>query len=92
MPRASVGDDWAAGAPFRFVLPREKRARLAARVARLRPAEVCPRRDCHAESLAVLVVETEQEAVLCPVHCLVLPDGSGVRGEPTLVTATWWPY
>jgi hypothetical protein len=39
--------------------------------------------------MPVLLVDDEQEAILCPVHQLVLPDGSPVRGEPMLATAAW---
>jgi hypothetical protein len=37
----------------------------------------------------VLLVESELEAILCPVHELVLLDGARVTGEPTLATAAW---
>jgi hypothetical protein len=39
--------------------------------------------------MPVLLVEAELEAVLCPVHQLVLLDGSAVQGEPMLATAVW---
>jgi hypothetical protein len=39
--------------------------------------------------MPVLLVESEQEAVLCPVHQLVRLDGSRVEGEPMLATAVW---
>jgi len=42
-----------------------------------------------AESLPVLLVEAEQEGMLCPRHQLVLLDGSAVEGEPMLATAVW---
>jgi hypothetical protein len=44
---------------------------------------------CRAEGLPVLLVEAELEAVLCPVHQLVLLDGSPVEGEPMLATSVW---
>jgi hypothetical protein len=39
--------------------------------------------------MPVLLVEAELEAVLCPVHQLVLLDGSPVEGEPMLATSAW---
>ena len=39
--------------------------------------------------MSVLVVESEKEAVLCPSHQLVWPDGTQVEGEPMLATAAW---
>jgi hypothetical protein len=39
--------------------------------------------------MAVLLVESEQEALLCPSHLLVWPDGTEVEGEPLLATAAW---
>jgi len=86
----SLEDDWA-GRPigFRLVLPREKRDRLQARAAALASPRRCSVPGCGAQSMAVLVVESEQEAVLCPSHQLVWPDGSRVEGQPMLATAAW---
>ncbi|MCA1646276.1 MAG: hypothetical protein LC797_12745 [Chloroflexi bacterium] len=44
---------------------------------------------CGAESLPVLLVDSEREALLCPVHQLVFLDGARVEGEPMLATAAW---
>jgi hypothetical protein len=88
-PGISLEDNWAGGPPFRLVLPRHKRDRLAAHVARLRRRRDCPVAGCAADCMPVLLVEAELEAVLCPVHQLVLLDGSPVRGEPMLATAVW---
>jgi len=85
----SLEDNWAGGAPFRLVLPRDKRDRLAACAARLSRRRVCSVRGCVAEGMPVLLVEAEQEAVLCPIHQLVLLDGTAVEGEPMLATAVW---
>jgi len=72
-----------------LVLPRDKRDRLAERVAALAPRRTCSVDGCSAEGMPVLLVDAEVEAMLCPVHQLVLPDGSPVEGEPMLVTAAW---
>jgi hypothetical protein len=85
----SLEDNWSAGPPFRLVLPREKRDRLAVRAARLRRRCGCVVRGCGAEGMPVLLVDSELEAVLCPVHQLVLLDGSPVHGQPMLATAAW---
>jgi hypothetical protein len=39
--------------------------------------------------MPVLLVDSELEAILCPVHQLVQLDGSPVEGEPMLATAAW---
>jgi hypothetical protein len=39
--------------------------------------------------MPVVLVDSELEALLCPVHLLVLLDGSAVQGEPLLATAAW---
>jgi hypothetical protein len=39
--------------------------------------------------MPVVLVESEAEAVLCPVHQLVLLDGTPVQGQPMLATAAW---
>ena len=85
----SLEDNWSAGPPFRLVLPRDKRDRLAERVAALRQRRTCSVIGCAAEGMPVLLVDAEVEAILCPVHQLVLPDGSAVEGEPMLATAAW---
>ena len=84
----SLEDNWAAP-PFRLVLPRDKRDRLAACAARLSRRRSCTVSGCSVEGLPVLLVEAELEAVLCPLHQLVLLDGSSVHGEPMLATAVW---
>jgi hypothetical protein len=82
-------DNWSGGPPFRLVLPRDKRDRLAERAAGLVRRRVCSVRGCSAEGMPVLLVDAELEAILCPVHQLVLPDGSPVQGAPMLATAAW---
>jgi hypothetical protein len=86
---SSLEDNWVAGPPFRLVLPRDKRERLAATAARLGRRCACSVPGCSAEGMPVLLVEAEVLAVLCPVHQLVLPDGTHVEGEPMLATAIW---
>ena len=83
----SLEDDCAAGPTFRLVLPRDKRDRLAERAAALRLPRRCSVPGCGAEGMSVLLVEAEVEAILCPVHELVLPDGSAVAGQPMLAAA-----
>ena len=85
----SLEDNWSGGPPFRLVLPRAKRDRLAERAARLRWRRGCAVQGCGVEGMPVLLVEAELEAVLCPVHQLVLLDGSPVQGQPMLATAAW---
>jgi hypothetical protein len=88
-PRRSLEDNWTSGPPFRLVLPRQKRDRLEAGLARLSRRRVCPVVGCQVEGLPVMLVEAEVEGVLCPRHQLVLLDGSLVEGEPMLATAVW---
>jgi hypothetical protein len=71
------------------VLPRDKRDRLAERAAGLLRRCSCSSEGCFAEGMPVLLVDSELEAILCPVHQLVLLDGSPVEGEPMLATAAW---
>jgi hypothetical protein len=85
----SLEDGWSGGAPFRLVLPRAKRDRLADHAARLEWRRACSVADCGAESMSVVLVDSELDALLCPVHQLVLLDGSAVDGEPMLATAAW---
>src|SRR5438034_9862388 len=85
----SLEDNWSGGPPFRLVLPRDKRDRLAAQAALLRRRRGCSVAGCRADCLPVLLVEAELEALLCPVHQLVQLDGSQVQGEPMLATAVW---
>jgi hypothetical protein len=85
----SLEDDFVGGAPFRLVLARDKRDRLAARAAHLSWRRACSVSGCSAEGMPVLLVEAEIEAILCPVHELVRPDGSVVEGQPMLATAAW---
>jgi hypothetical protein len=77
------------GSLVRLVMPRDKRDRLTERVMALAWRSACSVVGCGAESMPVLLVESEQEALLCPVHYLVLLDGALVSGEPTLATAAW---
>ena len=86
---ASLEDNWSAGPPFRLVLPRDKRDRLTSLVANLRVRRRCSASGCAAEGMPVVLVESEAEAVLCPVHQLVLLDGTPVQGQPMLATAAW---
>jgi hypothetical protein len=69
---------------FRLVLPRAKRNRLDRRARALPPRRTCCIVDCGAESLTVLLMDTEAEALLCPFHQLVHLDGTPVHGEPLL--------
>jgi hypothetical protein len=85
----SLEDTWSGGPSFRLVLPRDKRDRLAERAAGLTRRRTCSVADCQAEGMPVLLVDAELEAILCPVHQLVLLDGSPVEGEPMLATAAW---
>jgi hypothetical protein len=85
----SLEDTWSGGPPFRLVLPRDKRDRLAERAAGLTRRRMCSVAGCQAEGLPVLLVDSELEAVLCPIHQLVLLDGSLVEGQPMLATAAW---
>jgi hypothetical protein len=84
-----VDDTWPGGPPFRLVLPRDKRDRLAERTAGLTRRRRCSVAGCQADGMPVLLVDSELEAVLCPVHQLVLLDGSPVEGQPMLATAAW---
>jgi hypothetical protein len=86
---SSFEDGWAAGPLFRLVLPRDKRDRLVAHASALKQRRACTVVGCTEEGMPVLLVEAEQEAVLCPVHQLVLLDGSPVEGEPMLATSVW---
>lgn len=85
----SLEDNWSNTPPFRLVLPRHKRDRLVERAAALRRPRACSVLGCGTEGMPVLLVERELEAILCPVHELVLLDGSRVEGEPMLATAAW---
>jgi hypothetical protein len=85
----SLEDNWASGPPFRLVLPRDKRDRLAERAIGLRLPRGCSVAGCRAEGMPVLLVDSELDAILCPIHQLVLLDGSPVEGQPMLATAAW---
>ena len=85
----SLEDDWSVGPSLRLVIPRDKRDRLAQRAAQLHYRRACSVAGCGAESMPVLLVDSELEALLCPEHQLVLLDGSPVQGEPMLATAAW---
>jgi hypothetical protein len=91
-------DDWWGGPAsslVRLVLPRAKRDRLVERAAALalqqqhQRLRTCSVAGCGAECLPVLLIEAEVEGVLCPVHQLVLLDGSPVEGQPMLATTAW---
>jgi hypothetical protein len=85
----SLEDESFVRPPFRLVLPRAKRDRLMQRTAALASRRRCAVTDCRAEGMPVLLVETEQEAMLCPVHQLVRLDGTPIVGQPLLATAAW---
>ncbi len=85
----SLEDEWSLEPSFRLVIRRDKRDRLARRAAQLAARCRCTVALCAAESMPVLLVDSELEAVLCPVHQLVLADGAPVGGEPMLATAAW---
>jgi len=85
----SLEDNWSSGPPFRLVLPRDKRDRLTSLVANLRVRRRCSVPGCRAEGMPVVLVDSETEAVLCPIHQLVLLDGTPVQGQPMLATAAW---
>ena len=74
---------------FRLVLPRDKQVRLAQRVSRLAERLGCRVPGCEREGLAVVLVDSETDAVLCPRHELVALDGQRVEGRPMFATATW---
>ena len=86
---ASLEDNWSCDRPFRLVLPQAKRSRLTALVARLNMRRMCVVSGCSSESMPVVLVDAEVEALLCPTHQLVLLDGSPVQGQPLLATAAW---
>lgn len=77
------------GSDFRLVIPRDKRNRLVERTAALAQRRRCSVRGCASDCLPVVLVETEREALLCPVHQLVHLDGTAVAGQPMLATAAW---
>ena len=89
MTAQSLEDNWTTGPPFRLVLPRDKRDRLAEHAAALTRPRTCTVESCRLEGMSVLLVESEQEAILCPVHQLVHLDGQPVQGAPMLATAVW---
>ena len=59
----------------------------AERAAALRLPRRCSVAGCGADGMSVLLVDAELEAILCPIHQLVLPDGSPVEGQPMLAAA-----
>jgi hypothetical protein len=85
----SLEDGFAAGPPLRLVLSRAKRERVAARAARFGGSRPCSVPTCEQQGLPVVLVEAELDAILCPRHELVLPDGSPVIGQPVLATSAW---
>ena len=74
---------------FRLVMPRAKRDRLTVMTAALAQRRPCGVAACGADCLPVVLVESEREALLCPLHQLVLLDGSPVVGQPLVATAAW---
>jgi len=62
---------------------------VAERAAALSRWRRCNAAGCQAEGMPVLLVDAELEALLCPVHLLVLADGSPVEGQPMLATSAW---
>jgi hypothetical protein len=89
-PALRLEEDWAERpAGFRLVLLKDKRDRLARRAQGLAAHACCSVRECTAESLPVLLVDSETEALLCPYHQLVRLDGTPIEGEPMLATAGW---
>jgi hypothetical protein len=89
-PPVLLEEDWAEPPlHFRLVLPRAKRNRLDRRAQGLLPRRNCCVATCGAESLSVLLFESETEALLCPFHQLIHLDGSPVRGEPLLAVPGW---
>jgi hypothetical protein len=84
-----IAPDLACTTGFRIVLPQDKRDRLARRTAALAPRRRCTVSGCLADSLPVVLVESEREALLCPVHQLVQLDGTVVNGQPMVATAAW---
>ncbi|MBV9328322.1 MAG: hypothetical protein JO352_31790 [Chloroflexi bacterium] len=86
--RASLEDEWFSPS-FRLVLPRDKRDRLNAHLAAVGQRRTCTVPGCGGEGLPVVLIEAEQEAMLCGVHRLVLLDGSPVEGEPLLAMSMW---
>ena len=75
--------------PFRLVLARDKRDRLATRINAMVPPCACSARGCDERGIPVLLVESETEAVLCPRHALIGLDGEPVEGEPMLAMPAW---
>jgi hypothetical protein len=90
VPPIRLEEDWAERPPgFRLVLLRDKRDRLARRAQSLAAHRRCSVPHCRAESLPVVLVDSEAEALLCPYHLLVQLDGTPIEGEPMLATASW---
>jgi len=90
VPPIRLEEDWAERPPgFRLVLPRDKRDRIARRAQALVAHRRCSVPSCRADSLPVLLVDSEAEALLCPYHQLVKLDGTPIEGEPMLATASW---
>jgi hypothetical protein len=85
----TVGPVSISGSLVRLVLPRDKCDRLTELVTALAWRRACSVAGCGAEGMPVLLVESELEAILCPVHQLVLLDGARVAGQPMLATAAW---
>jgi hypothetical protein len=85
----TVGPVSISGSLVRLVLPRDKCDRLTELVTALAWRRACSVAGCAAEGMPVLLVESELEAILCPVHQLVLLDGAQVAGQPMLATAAW---
>src|SRR5262249_40763347 len=90
VPPIRLEEDWAERPPgFPVVLRRDKRDRRARRAQSLAGHRRCSVPHCRAESLPVVLVDSEAEALLCPYHLLVQLDGTPIEGEPMLATASW---
>ena len=89
IPVSTAADERGDVRGFRLVLPRDKQLRLAQRVSRLAERLGCRVPGCAQEGLAVVLVDSEADAVLCPRHELVGLDGQRVEGRPMFATAAW---
>jgi len=74
---------------LRLVLPQDKRDRLARRMGSIAARRRCPVWGCSFQALAVVLIDSEAEAALCPRHQLVHLDGRPVEGQPMFATASW---
>src|SRR5438445_12949096 len=77
----SLEDNFSSNPSFRLVLPRGKRDRLAERAAGLTWRRGCSVAGCRAEGMPVMLVDSELESILCPVHQLEWLGGTNLGGE-----------